>query len=280
MQYDYSRTDYTRLEQLAELIKDSRFLPDYLRGASKSDILYAMIRGAELGLNPLQSLASFYEKESESMLVLNAAGMRALVLREGHKIELVSYKPEGCTLRGGREDMRGDIWYQEVAYTLEDARIEGVLGSPFWKKVPAAMCLSRATGILIRFMFADIVQGIYSLEEVTDGEPMMRESKEYFGKTVPLVPPIATKQVAQGDSTKDLAKINELLNYTIKSESFMGKNKLSPFGEWSVGSMRYALNTANVRASLSEDDIQAMESVLKYRIEAAKKEEQEITLGE
>lgn len=268
--------DMEYIKTLVGMIRGSKFLPKYLRGQPDEDIYFTILRGQELGLTALQSLASLYEKNES--LTLGAAGMRALVLGKGHKIGLIYRGDDKCILKGERIRSDGSVWTEEITYSLDDARTEGVLDAPFWRKHPANMCLARATGILVRFMFADIVQGLYATEESEDATGVLRESGNFFDGVATPPPVSGTMRPSVPEEI-----LSDYSGYLITSENFPGQNKNEPLGDWSTGALRYMLATPSIKSTLNEVDIAAAEAVLKVRLAAAQESNDQIenlNLGE
>lgn len=246
------------LKELIELIKGSKYLPKYLRDASGADLAFTFLKGEEIGLKPLQTLTALYEKEG--MLCLNAAAMRALVLKAGHQIEIVEHTVEVCTIRGHRFFEHIKMYSETISFSLQDARMEGVLHRPFWVKHPKAMLLSRATGVLCRFFFADLIQGLYVDEELSDASQVMKEAR--------IMDEAETVDKAKGIAKKLLLSLVEAplptalvgASYLIKSPKFTKAGKTQAIGEWPLGALRFCLGSPASRASLLPEDIREMEA--------------------
>ena len=147
---------------LATKIAGTDFAPKSLRGKPAS-VAAAILTGAELGLGPMKSLASIDVVEGNP--TLSAELMRGLVLAAGHRLRLVELTTTRCVLSGQRA---GDDEPTTVSWTMDDAKRAGLAGRKNWQAHPREMLLARATTMLCRTMFADVIGGLRSVEEVGD----------------------------------------------------------------------------------------------------------------
>lgn len=148
---------------LAEVLCKSAFAPGPFRNNPVNGAA-AILAGAELGLTPLASFASFDVIDSKA--APRALTLRALAQSAGHELILVTSTESRCVMRGRRRD--SDTW-QEVTWTIERARRMGLTGKRNWTLQPQAMLIARATGELARLVAADVLLGIpYSAEELRD----------------------------------------------------------------------------------------------------------------
>lgn len=93
--------------------------------------------------------------------------LRALVQRDGHEIWVEEANSQRVVMRGRR---RGDDRIQESMWDMDRARAMGLTNKDNWKKQPQAMLTARATSELARLIAADTISGLYSVEELSDGE--------------------------------------------------------------------------------------------------------------
>lgn len=150
------------IARLAEHIAGTEFVPRGLRGnvpATAAAVLY----GREIGLPPMASLTQIHVIEGRP--ALSAEGMRALILAAGHELVVTETTGALCTIRGRR---RYSEHWTTVTWTLDMARAAGILGKPVWKSYPRQMLQARATTELARLIFADVIRGLASIEELED----------------------------------------------------------------------------------------------------------------
>lgn len=93
--------------------------------------------------------------------------LRALVQRDGHEIWVEEANSQRVIMRGRR---RGEDRVQESMWDMDRAKAMGLTGKDNWKKQPQAMLTARATSELSRLIAADTIAGLYSVEELADGE--------------------------------------------------------------------------------------------------------------
>ena len=145
--------------RLARRIHQTPFVPAALRGHPES-VLACILTGEELGLGPMTSLRMVNVIEGRP--AASAELMRALVLRAGHRIDVVEARQDRVTLAGRRKDTGG---HAKVTWTIGDAQRAGLVKNPAWSKYPRSMLLARATSELCRMLFADVIGGLYTPEE-------------------------------------------------------------------------------------------------------------------
>lgn len=133
-------------------------------------VLIACTFGAELGFSSIQSLQSIYVIEGKPTLSANA--LQAIVIKNGGEINILEHTDKLCTvevLRAGR------VHPYKYTYTIADAAQANLLGKSNWVKMPKNMLMARATSAAIRFVFADILAGLYSTEEIEDSSNFAQE---------------------------------------------------------------------------------------------------------
>lgn len=147
--------------KVAQKIANTPFVPTAFRG--KPEAVYAaVLYGEELGLGPMQSLTQIHVIEGKPSLA--PEGMRGLVLKAGHRIDVKVASNDKVVLYGRRADSGSEA---TVEWTMKDAQLAGLAGRGPWKTYPRAMLMARATSELCRMLFADIIAGLsYTPEEV------------------------------------------------------------------------------------------------------------------
>lgn len=147
---------------LAGRIAGTDFVPDSFRG-KPAQVAAAILHGRELGLEPLTALSQTHIVNGRPGI--SAEAMRALILQAGHEIAVSEVSGSRCVIKGRRA---GSEEWTTVGWTLDDARTAGLLGKGPWKQYPRAMLLARATTELARMIFADVIHGLQSIEELRD----------------------------------------------------------------------------------------------------------------
>jgi hypothetical protein len=148
--------------ELARAIANTDFVPEAMRNniaATSAAILY----GREVGLPPMTALGNVNVIKGKPGL--SAVIMRAQVLAAGHEIRQDESNSALCTMSGRR---RGTDYWQTVTYSIDDARQAGLMTNQQYTKNPRRMLRARATSELCELMFADVVRGMPSLEELEE----------------------------------------------------------------------------------------------------------------
>ena len=175
--------------KVAQKIANTPFVPTAFRGKPES-VYAAVLYGEELGLGPMQSLTQIHVIEGKPSLA--PEGMRGLVLKAGHRIDIKVASNDKVVLNGKRADSGSEA---TVEWTMKDAQLAGLAGRGAWKTYPRAMLMARATSELCRMLFADIIAGLsYTPEEV-----MSVAGKEYdhaYAET-PVAPTVTTEPITE-----------------------------------------------------------------------------------
>lgn len=151
-----------QVSRLAATICETPFVPEGLRGRGGAATTAAILYGREIGLPPMQSLASVHVVKGRPGLY--AETMRAMVLQAGHELEIVEMTSARCAMRGRR---RGAESWTTTTWTMGDAH-QAKLGGENWSKYPRQMLLARCTTEICRAVFPDVIKGMRSVEESDD----------------------------------------------------------------------------------------------------------------
>jgi hypothetical protein len=169
----YANNLQQKLSMAVVLLK-SGMLPTHYR--SPESVLTAILYGRELGFSPIRALNSITVINGKP--TLEAQALKGLAIAHGGKIKTLEWTERICTL----ECTRGD-WTDSASYTWEDAQRAGLTNKDNWKRMPKAMLYARAVSILVRNMFADVLGGLYSREEM-DEAPVVERPK--LAKIMPM----------------------------------------------------------------------------------------------
>jgi len=147
---------------LAEKIAGTEFVPRNLRNsvpATAAAILY----GREVGLPPMTALTQTHVIEGKPSM--SAEAMRALIIAAGHELVFEETTGAICRMRARRRD--SEHW-TALAWSIDMARMAGLIAKDNWKKYPRAMLQARCTADLARMVFPDVIHGFRAVEEVED----------------------------------------------------------------------------------------------------------------
>jgi hypothetical protein len=133
-------------------------------------VMAAIVRGMEVGLAPMQALASI--AVINGRVVIWGDAIPALVLRAGHSID-VDYEGEGDKLTAVATLTRGDTGKKIVrTFSIADAKRAGLAGKAGpWTQYPQRMIAMRARTWAVRDGAADALMGLGVAEEHQDYGP-------------------------------------------------------------------------------------------------------------
>ncbi|ORL30435.1 hypothetical protein [Prescottella equi] len=185
-----SSTAVAQLMQHAEAMNVAYELADKMCGTSLVPAIYrgkpedgtaAILYGAELGLNPIQSLQQIFVVHG--MPAIYARTMVALMKSKGHKVWTVESSDESVTVAAQREN---ESHIETSTWTIERARQAGyipevdertgklktndrgkLIGNEKYLKDPQAMLYAKAASEVCRKIAPDVLLGIaYTREEL------------------------------------------------------------------------------------------------------------------
>src|SRR3990167_5937993 len=100
-----TKEELTVIGELARTLLPTGMFPKSLDSAGK--IAAVLLRGRELGMGPMASLASIHVIEGRASL--SAEGMLALVRRAGYRIVFLETTDRICRLRGERGEQKEEL---------------------------------------------------------------------------------------------------------------------------------------------------------------------------
>jgi len=154
-----------KLYQVAEKLYQSKLFPNV---GSPAGAFAVVQLGHEIGLSPMQALNNI--DVIKGKLAMNAKTMLALMIRSGIKYEILEISPELCRMRFIRGDME-----TECSYSIEEAREAGLVKPDSgWAKYPADMLFARCVSRASRRIAPDVIQGLYTPEELLDIQPQVK----------------------------------------------------------------------------------------------------------
>ncbi|HZW73354.1 MAG TPA: hypothetical protein VFF43_07390, partial [Caldimonas sp.] len=134
---------------------------------------------------------------------------RALIAAAGHELVFEETTTTRAIAAGRRRDSERVV---RIAWTIDDAKRAGIAGGENWRRYPAEMLRARASAALARVMFADVIGGLISSEEIED------EPEGGFARTAAALPqatesaPAATQRRSRASASPQEAGPQELLS--------------------------------------------------------------------
>lgn len=149
--------------ELAQMLATSQLLPQHLQKRPENVIAIG-IAARSIDVPLWQAI--------QGMQVINGkVGMsadlhRALILREGHTFRVMESTEKVAHVVGIRAD-DPERFEHHATFTIADAMTAGIANGVSWKKYPKAMLVARATTLLARNAFSDVIAGMsYTPEEL------------------------------------------------------------------------------------------------------------------
>ncbi len=150
-------------KSLAKELAPAALLPGALK-AKPADILAIVMTGQELGLAPMQSIRGIHLIEGRPSLSADAIAAICLRSPQCEYLRVVEFTDERVTMEAKR---RNDPPVR-VTFTMADAARAGLANRDNYKKYPRSMLRARATAIVCRAVFPDVLMGVYTPDEIED----------------------------------------------------------------------------------------------------------------
>ncbi|GGJ27880.1 hypothetical protein [Deinococcus roseus] len=145
--------------QMAEVFIRSRMLPPSIQTPEQAIVI--MVKGQELGLQPLQALNGINVIQGKP--TVSPQLMLSLINRSG-KLEDIRFEIGAdfvtCTMK------RQDRTEHTERFGQKEAQNMGLIGKDNYKRQPLVMYKWRAVAACARVMFPDIIDGLYTPEEM------------------------------------------------------------------------------------------------------------------
>lgn len=215
---------FKECREAAEILARTSFVPKDMMG-KPAEIATAMLKGWELGLDPLDALASIYVVHGR--VGFYAEFMRRRMIQAGHVFRVVESTDNRCVVEGTRVD-NGET--HRAAFTAEQAKRAKIDIQAY----PAEKLVARATSRLVKQAFPDVLSGSLIVEDLLDGlvaveservdaapsqeVPVQRQRRPRAVKAKPAAPPSAA--VVDDDLLDDPAPVDpEPVDETIPAAS-------------------------------------------------------------
>lgn len=151
--------------KLATAVASTQMIPKHFQG-KPDECAAAMLYGASLGLDPMQSVRQIYVVHGQAALYARA--MSALILGAGHKVWTVESTDASVTVAGSR---KGSEHVESSTWTFDRANKAGYTNNAKYKTDPQAMLYSKALSEVCRKIAPDVLSGVYAVEELQLEQP-------------------------------------------------------------------------------------------------------------
>lgn len=146
--------------KLATAVASTQMIPKHFQG-KPDECAAAMLYGASLGLDPMQSVRQIYVVHGQAALYARA--MVALVMGAGHEVWTVESTPESVTVAGRR---KGTEHVETSTWTYARAKRAGYTNNSKYDTDPEAMLYSKGASEVCRKIAPDVLSGVYAVEEL------------------------------------------------------------------------------------------------------------------
>lgn len=150
---------FKECREAAEVLAKTSFVPKDMMG-KPAEIAASMLKGWELGLDPLDALASIYVVHGR--VGFYAEFMRRRIIQAGHTFRVVESTDNRCIVEGTRND-NGET--HRAGFTAEQAKRAKIDIVAY----PAEKLVARATSRLCKQAFPDVLSGSLIVEDLLDG---------------------------------------------------------------------------------------------------------------
>lgn len=150
---------FKECREAAEVLARTSFVPKDMMG-KPAEIATSMLKGWELGLDPLDALASIYVVHGR--VGFYAEFMRRRMIQAGHVFRVVESNDSRCIVEGTRAD-NGET--HRAVFTAEQAKRAKIDIQAY----PAEKLVARATSRLVKQAFPDVLSGSLIVEDLLDG---------------------------------------------------------------------------------------------------------------
>ncbi len=127
--------------------------------------IFAIVQKAKsIGMSPLDALnGGMYFVQGK--VEMSGQAMLAVIRAHGHSVSMDPKSTDACVRMFGRRSDNGDTWTAQ--FSIDDAKKQGIYRNQ-WEKMPKVMCMWRCVSQLGRFLFSDILKGVYIQGEISE----------------------------------------------------------------------------------------------------------------
>lgn len=205
-------TPFVQFDQIikaADQFAKSLIVPPAFRG-KPADCFVALQWGTELGLQPMSAMQNIYVVNGRPTLSAQVM-MGLLKVRDDYLGADVTSSATSAKCVIKRKLRSGTIETHVGEFTIEQAKVAGLVGKDNWKGYPQQMLEARATAFAARKAYPDVLAGIYTTEEVQDfDEPKnVTPAKPDAPPAPPSEPPRTQTPAAQEQPPKEVSGIVE-----------------------------------------------------------------------
>lgn len=156
------------MRRYAETAVKSKLVGTDKNPVTVDQALFLILKGYELGITPLQSLAEIHLISGKPglsvQLMIGLANRSGMISTLDMPDATEAYSAKKATVTGIRRD-RPDSPVT-MTFSMDDAKAAGLLGNPTWGKYPGQMLVNRAMSMVLRRLIPEALSGMYLAEEL------------------------------------------------------------------------------------------------------------------
>ena len=219
-------TTWAALMEMSEVIAGARgLIPRHIESPAHAAVL--IMRGAELGLQPMESLGGLHLIDGKVTLGVDI--MLRVAIQGGVTVAYPDFGQDLVTV----ELRRPNFEPFRCSWSLDDAKRAGLAGRQNWRKYPRAMLRARAVAEALRAYAPDLLAGAYLPDEL-DQPPQSAQAAPERAEDIidadivepppqaPQEPPASREGGAIGDREHLDALFGEQLERAIASKTLAG----------------------------------------------------------
>lgn len=153
--------DFQQAWQAASIFNKSGLYPKF---KGPEQMIMIIMRGRELGIGATSSLDVIDMIQGKP--TMKAAGMLALVMQHKEVCKFIQCVESSSNKSVWKTHRVGYPYETTSEFTIDDADRMGLTSKDNWRKQPAIMLKWRACSQIIREVYPDIINGLYSVEEL------------------------------------------------------------------------------------------------------------------
>lgn len=192
----FDESKFNQAVKLASTLAKSSIVPKHFQGKGE-DVFAALVLGAELGFQPMQSLQAIVliqgqctlKAQTQLALVRSKCPSAIIEIKADEEKKIVT-----CTAKRDKEDFGFTS-----TWDMQKAKQMGLAGKDNWLKQPVTMLRWRCVSEALRMVFPDVLQGIYATEELEEVEASPERSLvQIMNESAEIDNPIPEEEKAVG----------------------------------------------------------------------------------
>ncbi len=202
--------EYEAVLRNVKLMITSGTLPGRYKNPEQAIIAYQY--GKELKLPFMTAMSEIFVVDGTPGC--SAKIMLGIIKRDVPEAKIVIIKNDdtGCWLTGWRP---GDDEPTPFSFTIEEAKRWGLVNKKNWVKDPKGMCRNRASSMMGRFMFMDVLGGFgYTVDELEEASVTFNAKKLSKPKGMPKKGDTPTEEVTDVEA-EEVDVTHEKYNVTV-----------------------------------------------------------------